>query len=185
MPADACGSLCALFCPDVNCVTLCAFACSSGASAVRFLCMCACGSAIACVCACVSGCMRICAHLRVALCAHTQSARGCACVPEEGDEKNPGLVISNYFCWVIAWRVSSLCRSSVCASISSSFPLLSSLCLDGWWPMILQIDVIAPLWLWPDRPVQHILEWGRDTDLKLELMLVQKGQGKFLLPLLL
>lgn len=90
MPADACGSLCALFCPDVNCVTLCAFACSSGASAVRFLCMCACGSAIACVCACVSGCMRICAHLRVALCAHTQSARGYVCA-RGGRREEPGL----------------------------------------------------------------------------------------------
>lgn len=99
----------------VNCVT-CAFA---GASAVCvtvkrvFSCMCNWRSAR--LRACVRGCFAnwcTCAHH-----AHTQRARARACVWQQRRRqarKNPGLVISNYFCWVIAWQVSSLCAAPIC-----------------------------------------------------------------------
>lgn len=121
------------------------------------------GSAIACVCRWVV--CEFCAHVRLVR-AHIQSARAPSPprVSEEGGEKNPSLVISNYFCWVIAWRVSSLRASPpVFASISSPLPCSPLPCLDGWWPMIVQMDVIVPLWRWPDwgLPVQHIWESGK------------------------
>lgn len=127
----------------------------------------------ACVCvgwevrlrACVGGWYANFVHM-CALCAHTSKARAPPPprVSEEGGEKNPSLVISNYFCWVIAWRVSSLRASPpVFASISSPLPCSPLPCLDGWWPMIVQMDVIVPLWRWPDwgLPVQHIWESGK------------------------
>lgn len=106
---------------DVNCVTLRAFACRSGASAAFvslcvFVCVRACRSAVA--CACVSGCMRICAHVRVTLCAHTQSARACV---RGGRREEPGLSYFKLFLLsdCLASQL-SLCLSSVFASISSS-----------------------------------------------------------------
>lgn len=115
-----------VFLLDGNCVTLRAFACRSGASAVC-VCVCvrACGSATACVRVLVGACE----FAHACVCAHSQTSR--LCVSEEGGAENPSLVIWNYFCWVIAWRVSSLCAPPQCLRV---FPRLSpaSLLLLGW-----------------------------------------------------
>lgn len=90
-------------------------------SSVR-LCACACGSATACVRVLVGACE----FAHTCVCAHSQSSHS-----EEGGAENPGLIIWNYFCWVIAWRVSSLCAPPQCLRV---FPRLSpaSLLLLGW-----------------------------------------------------
>lgn len=99
----------ALFSLDVNCVTLCAFAFRPGASAqcvsVCVFCVSMYVAPIEVYCelrACVRGCFFFsspeCVHMCASLSAHPQSAPVCVCLSEEGGKKNPGLVISNYFC---------------------------------------------------------------------------------------
>lgn len=134
MSLDTSWSFYAVFFLHVNCVTLCAFACRSGASA-----MCVCAR----LRACVSGCMR--AHVCVAQCARTQSARMCV---KGGRREEPGLSYFKLFLLsdCLASQL-SLSLSSVFSSISSPIPCFPRLlgwmmaydCPDGCWSSTLAL----------------------------------------------
>lgn len=108
-----------VFLLDGNCVTLRAFACRSGASAVC-VCVCVCARLWKCDCvrACAGGCMRICARVRV----RAQPKLALVCV-RGGRRGEPELSYLKLFLLsdCLASEL-SLRPSSVFASISSALP---------------------------------------------------------------